>query len=152
MLDGWAAANHLLNIHLAANFFLEIKFLLRKFILQFGNFLVGQSVFNCNCNLTRCLGEKFNIIWSERSLASTCDRQKSQRSTSIDQRNQASALQAFGNYFVVYFGRDIDGIGTVDDLWLHGLKNSLPGTDVCDNFLFPNESFAGRKIEGVQPG
>ena len=63
MLERRAVPHDLLEIHLAADFILQVEFLLGKLVFEFGDLLVRQRVFNRDSNLTRSLAEEFDILW-----------------------------------------------------------------------------------------
>ena len=108
-------ADDVFKIHLAADLFFQIHLFPREFILQIGNLLVGQSIFNGDRNLTGYLREEVNVFWGKRAFAGSSNGENSQCSTMVDQRNQAVAFQPFSHRFVPHLSRNLIAIKPVDD-------------------------------------
>ena len=58
MAKGGTLADNSFEVHLAANFFLKVKLLLRQPVLQIGDFAIGESVIDSNRHLVRDLRQE----------------------------------------------------------------------------------------------
>ena len=60
-----AVANDLIEVHLAANLFFEIKLLLRQLVLERGDLSVGQRVLDSDRHLLGDLRKQFHVFFGE---------------------------------------------------------------------------------------
>ena len=87
--QGRALANNALEVHLAADFFFQIKFFLRQPVLQVRDFAVGECVVDSDGDLVRDLREEFDLIRTKGIFLSPRHRQDSEQAALADKRHVA---------------------------------------------------------------
>ena len=82
---------------LRANLIFEIKLLLGELVLELGNFLEGQSVFDGYGDLRPDLAKEVLILLRERGIAKTSDIKRAQYTLARNERNAALYAHTLGD-------------------------------------------------------
>src|SRR5580700_1557841 len=90
--QAFAAADDLLELARTAQLVFEVQFFQRKFLFLFGNFSVGNRIFDGQGHLPRNLGQERQIVGRKRILALCPERQHSNHSVPASQRYMHGGL------------------------------------------------------------
>src|SRR6185503_19229413 len=117
-------ADDLIEVHLAANLFFEIKLLLGELFFEFGDLTVGQGIFQGDGDLTRRLAEELDLLRDETSLRRVPNGQHSQHSAMARERYKKVILEPLSDCDFVSLGMDIDYVICVYDHRFQSIKSS----------------------------
>src|SRR6266849_1862891 len=84
-----AFSDDLREIHFAADFIFEIELFLRELVFQLSNLSKGACILHGNCNLICDLGQKLDIVASERIVLIFEHTECPQHAASADKRKNA---------------------------------------------------------------
>src|SRR6202171_2927152 len=87
--QGMAFSNDLRKIHFATDFIFEIELFLCELLFQLPNLPKGKCILHGNGNLISDLGQKLDIIGSERSVLILDHTEYPQHATSANKRKDA---------------------------------------------------------------
>src|SRR5215469_13125798 len=110
------------EVHLAANFFLQVQLFLRELVRQISDLLVCERVLHSNGQLIRNLNKELDVVVIESVFLAACDRQNSKQTALAHQWHVAERVQAFSSCFRVHLRRYLSGVKTIHNDRLPALK------------------------------